>query len=209
MLFILLLLVIVNIVLCTELTDLYFKAHDNNRDGMTAGIQLNLNSSSSCGYEATCSVGGYDGVCVSISEGCCSGTITSNLCPGSSDIRCCTKASCSTPTGSGTCMQTSACTGTSVPGYCAGPSDLQCCVDQGGSSCSTPVGSGTCMQTSSCTGTSVPGYCPGGSDIQCCVKGSTSAHFGIDISSALSSSTASCLASSYSFIIPRLVNTLL
>ena len=36
-----------------------------------------------CGYEATCSAGGYEGVCVSISSGCCSGgTVTSGLCPG-------------------------------------------------------------------------------------------------------------------------------
>lgn len=64
-------------------------------------------------------------VCVSISAGCCSGTVTSNLCPGSSDIKCCTNNPCSTPSGSGTCKQTSACSGTSVPGYCTGPSDLQ------------------------------------------------------------------------------------
>lgn len=87
-----------------------------------------------CGYEATCSVGGIEGVCVSISAGCCNGAVTSGLCPGSSDIRCCTNNPCSTPSGSGVCKQTSACSGTSVPGYCSGPSDLQCCVS-GSSSC--------------------------------------------------------------------------
>eukprot|EP00599_Poterioochromonas_sp_BG-1_P007382 CAMPEP_0173152030 /NCGR_PEP_ID=MMETSP1105-20130129/11966_1 /TAXON_ID=2985 /ORGANISM="Ochromonas sp., Strain BG-1" /LENGTH=102 /DNA_ID=CAMNT_0014067585 /DNA_START=44 /DNA_END=348 /DNA_ORIENTATION=+ len=64
-----------------------------------------------CDYEATCNVGGIEGVCVSISAGCCSGAVTSGLCPGSSDIKCCTSNSCSTPQGSGTCVQTSACSG--------------------------------------------------------------------------------------------------
>lgn len=132
-----------------------------------------------CGYEATCSASGYDGVCVSISAGCCDGgTVTSGLCPGSSDIKCCTKPTCSTPSGSGTCMGTSQCSsqgGSSVSGYCAGPSDIQCCVQQ--SSCSTPSGTGSCMQTSQCSsqgGKSIPGYCDGPSDVQCCVKDSCS-----------------------------------
>ena len=82
-----------------------------------------------CSYSATCTVSGIEGVCVSVSAGCCTGTTTSNLCPGSSDIKCCTNNKCSTPSGSGTCKQTSACSGTSIPGYCTGPSDLQCCVE--------------------------------------------------------------------------------
>lgn len=46
-------------------------------------------------------------------------------------------------------------------------------------------------------GKSYAGYCVGPSDLQCCVKGSppTSSAYGVDISSQLSSSTASCLAS--------------
>lgn len=88
-----------------------------------------------CSYQATCNVGGIEGVCVSISAGCCSsGTVTSGLCPGSSDIKCCTNQGCSTPQGSGTCKQKSACSGTAVAGYCSGPSDLQCCVS-GSSGC--------------------------------------------------------------------------
>jgi len=89
----------------------------------------------SCSYSATCSAGGVSGVCVSISAGCCSGTVTSNLCPGSDDIKCCTNSKCSTPSGSGTCMQTSLSSskgGKSVSGYCTGPTDLQCCVTGGG-----------------------------------------------------------------------------
>ena len=38
-------------------------------------------------YSASCTSNGYTGACVSIAAGCCStGTQTSNLCPGSSDI---------------------------------------------------------------------------------------------------------------------------
>ena len=123
-----------------------------------------------CGYDATCSVGGVSGVCVSISAGCCSGSVTSNLCPGSDDIKCCTNNKCSTPSGSGTCMQTSLCS------------------SQGGSSFS--------------------GYCTGPSDLQCCVKGSppppTSSTYGVDISTTVSSSSASCfVSSSVSYIVPR------
>ena len=49
-------------------------------------------------------------------------------------------------------------------------------------------------------------YCIGESDLQCCVSGSSGTKsYGVDISSAVGSSTASCLASSTykSFIIPR------
>jgi hypothetical protein len=85
-------------------------------------------SLSSCPYTATCVANGIQGVCLSTSNNCCSGQTTSGLCPGSSDIQCCTMNSCSTPHGSGTCLSTSSCTGASYSGYCTGPSDLQCCV---------------------------------------------------------------------------------
>lgn len=108
------------------LVALFFGAFSNvYADNATLGL---------CSYQATCSVSGIEGVCVSISAGCCSGTVTSGLCPGSSDIKCCTNNKCSTPSGSGTCKQKSACSGTAVAGYCSGPSDLQCCVS-GGSGC--------------------------------------------------------------------------
>ena len=120
-----------------------------------------------CSYSATCTVSGIEGVCVSVSAGCCSGTTTSNLCPGSSDIKCCTKNKCNTPYGSGTCMQTSKCSGKSYSGYCTGPSDLQCCV-----SGSPPA--------------------------------PTSSSYGVDVSSTISSSGASCFHSAgISFVIPR------
>jgi len=221
--------------------------------GLQAGLttvptasSLNTSALSTCSYKATCTVSGIEGVCVSISEGCCSGAVASNLCPGDSDIKCCTNNPCSTPSGSGTCMQTSACSGTSVagycsgpsdvqccvgsaptcstpsgsgtckstsdcagtsvPGYCDGPSDVQCCIDTPASSCTTPYGSGTCMDTSSCSKNSVPGYCDGPSNIQCCIDNAPTpdaATSGIDLSTAMSASAGSCLAGSFSFIIPR------
>lgn len=119
-----------------------------------------------CSYSATCSSGGVSGVCVSISAGCCKGTTTPGLCPGSSDVKCCTNNPCSTPQGSGTCMQTSLCSskgGQSISGYCTGPSDIKCCVSGGGSGV-----------------------------------------YGVDISSAQSTSTMSCFKSNgFSFIVPR------
>lgn len=109
---------------------------------LTAASPVQPLNATSCSYEATCSVGGTEGVCVSVSAGCCSGSASSGYCPGSSDIQCCTNAKCSTPEGSGTCKQTSACSGTSVPGYCVGPSDIQCCVSgpAPGGSCSYSCG---------------------------------------------------------------------
>jgi hypothetical protein len=83
-----------------------------------------------------------------------------------------------------------------------------------GEACTTPQGSGTCEPTRRCRrGTSVPGYCPGGNDIQCCVTESpgptpptptpSNGNEGLDFATAISSSTMSCMASSYSFVIPR------
>lgn len=134
---------------------------------------------SSCSYEDTCSVSGFEGVCVSVSAGCCNGgTVTSNLCPGSSDIKCCTQAACSTPSGAGTCMQTSKCRmagGTSFSGYCVGPTDLQCCVDNNDDSVS-PIHT----------------------------DDSNDGVYGVDFSDAISLSIASCLASAgNSFVVPR------
>jgi len=72
--------------------------------------------------------------------------------------------------------------------------------------CTTPEGSGTCISVSQCTNDqhSVPGYCPGSSDIQCCVDGpAAEGVLGLDVCDAVSSSTASCFTSTYSFIVPR------
>lgn len=104
---------------------------------------------------------------------------------------------CTTPYGSGACVDTGDCTGTHYAGYCPGAANIQCCV--GGSSCTTPSGSGTCVDTSVCDGNPVPGYCPGSSSIQCCISGGGGGGggpYGIDISSSLSPSAASCMVNS-------------
>lgn len=75
--------------------------------------------------------------------------------------------SCTTPYGSGTCVDTASCGGFSVAGYCSGSANIQCCIT---TSCSTPAGTGTCKEnTKSCSGTYYGGYCPGPSNVQCCV----------------------------------------
>lgn len=75
--------------------------------------------------------------------------MTSGLCPGSSDIKCCTNNPCSTPQGSGTCKQTTACSGTHVSGYCSGPSDLQCCLGSSGCTLGSAVYAGCNSYSSS------------------------------------------------------------
>ena len=71
---VLVVLVLLNNVISTELTDLYFKGYDENKkDDMNAGVHLHLNNTATCSYEATCEVSNYAGACVSISSGCCSG----------------------------------------------------------------------------------------------------------------------------------------
>lgn len=50
-----------------------------------------------CSYSDVCTVGGIDGICVSKNSGCCTGSLSSGYCPGSSDIQCCTGALCTTP----------------------------------------------------------------------------------------------------------------
>lgn len=81
------------------------------------------------------------------------------------------RTTCSTPDGSGICVDTRLCGGFSVPGYCRGPDDIQCCISE---TCSTPSGSGTCKNTSNdCSGGSfIAGYCPGPDDIGRRVKSS-------------------------------------
>jgi len=109
-------------------------AGDHLRGGARSSNISNTSTLRGCAYDATCSVSGIEGVCVSVSvsEGCCAGTATPGFCPGSDDVQCCTGASCATPIGDGACVQSAACGGISVPGYCDGPSGLQCCVGAGG-----------------------------------------------------------------------------
>jgi hypothetical protein len=168
-----------------------------------------------CCTQNKCSTPSGSGSCMQTSL-CAAygGNSYAGYCSGPDDLQCCVTpvTTCSTPYGSGTCIQTTLCSsqgGVSYPGYCPGASDIQCCVASGPQDpCSTPLGSGSCMATSQCSaqgGTSVPGYCPGSSDNQCCVSGvPTSGQYGFDISTTLSSSSASCLRSSgMSFTIPR------
>lgn len=156
-----------------------------------------------CSYSATCNAGGKEGVCVSISSGCCSGgTDTSGLCPGSSDIRCCTAPTCSTPAGTGSCLDTSACSsqgGKSYSGYCAGPSNLQCCVKENkvcdySATCTASGVTGTCVSISGgCCGTGIvtSGLCPGDSDIKCCTQAKCSTPSG----SGICMQTSACSSS--------------
>lgn len=103
--------------------------------------------------------------------------------------------SCTTPDGSGVCVDVSKCDALAVPGYCKGSSATQCCV---ANSCTTPQGDGQCLQASKCTGTPVSGYCKGPSDIQCCVAGplppSGKGSRGFDLDGPVSGETLSCLA---------------
>ena len=131
----------------------------------------------SCAYTATCTASGVSGVCVSVSAGCCTGgTTTSGLCSGSSDIKCCTNPTCSTPSGSGTCESTtSACSGKFYSGYCTGPSNIGCCVP------TAPVSSPVSQPTPS-----------------------TPSKLGFDLATALPTTTATCFANSgYSYVIVR------
>mmetsp|Transcript_11935 Transcript_11935/g.14442 ORF Transcript_11935/g.14442 Transcript_11935/m.14442 type:complete len:338 (+) Transcript_11935:27-1040(+) len=141
---------------------------------------FNESVTGTCSYSSTCTASGVEGVCVSESDGCCSGgTFTSGLCSGSNDIMCCTNPTCSTPYGTGTCQTTSSCSGDDYSGYCAGPTDMQCCV--GGSDVNDDTGDDRSDDSS-----------PSGTV------------YGVDVSSTVSTSTASCLKSDgVSLIIPR------
>lgn len=80
--------------------------------------------------------------------------------------------SCTTPSGSGTCLSTStSCSGSFYAGYCPGNASIQCCVPKkAAESCSTPRGNGVCKNTAEgCTGAFIKGYCSGGTTNVCCV----------------------------------------
>lgn len=117
----------------------------------------------SCTNEGSCSPGGHASVCMD--KSCCSGgTLTSGLCPGGSNIECCTHPACSTPRGSGHCMSTSECSGTPVSGYCVGPSDIQCCVSSGPTPPTPPT-----PHPSTSRGVDLAGDCSAGT-LACMVK---------------------------------------
>jgi len=114
-----------------------------------------------CWYNnANCTASGVLGFCSSTTASCCpSGTFTSGLCPGTSSVQCCTSPTCTTPQGTGKCIQTSACTGTSVSGYCTGPASLQCCVQgSSGSNYGVDVSTAVSASTFQCMKSSSPSY---------------------------------------------------
>lgn len=138
--------------------------------------------------------------------------MTAGILPGSNltvESSCSSSTGCSVNGVAGFCIDSGCCSGTSTAGYCSGASNIQCCTQ---AKCTTPVGSGTCVSTSSCKGTSYGGYCYGPSNIQCCVSGPvpapvpsppSSSVYGVDMSTTVSTSSASCFASTYKFAIPR------
>lgn len=114
------------------------------RSAALALLVLAQQTSAQYGY---CTANGQNGVCQSTSS--CSGSTTAGLCPGSSDIQCCTYGRCTASGVSGTCESTATCDGTSYArlhtlrqpkadsfnsysGLCPGSSDIQCCIRGGG-----------------------------------------------------------------------------
>jgi len=140
----------------------------------TTGSTPHVSSTGSSGSLAQCQVGGVAGGCTDTTT-CANinGLSTSHLCPGASNIQCCTPVTCSTGSASGTCISTTMCTadhGTSYAGHCAGAANIQCCVQN---SCTVSGVAGKCIDTASCSafgGTSTSGLCAGASNIQCCVE---------------------------------------
>jgi len=58
--------------------------------GTASAADSNINTLSNltmggCDYSETCTVGGIEGSCTSISSGCCSGTATAGYCSGGND----------------------------------------------------------------------------------------------------------------------------
>lgn len=140
-----------------------------------------------------------------VARGMTAGFVAKNVTTGS----CSYSATCGVSGIEGVCVSvsTGCCSGTVTSGLCPGSDDIRCCTNN---PCSTPSGSGTCMQTSICNGTPVAGYCDGPSDLQCCVGGTPgpipvpdATNLGIDVSTTMTASSASCLVNSYSYIIPR------
>lgn len=63
----------------------------------TSALENSTDVLKGCSYTDACTVGGIEGICVSKSSGCCTGTLSSGYCPGSNDVQCCTSPSCTTP----------------------------------------------------------------------------------------------------------------
>lgn len=66
------------------------------------------------------------GTCQQTSDCTTQGFNLAGYCPGSSSIQCCVKKSCSTSSGSGTCMNTGdSCSGSFISGACPGDSSIK------------------------------------------------------------------------------------
>eukprot|EP00727_Mastigamoeba_balamuthi_P013106 m51a1_g8418 hypothetical protein (320) ;mRNA; r:307881-309107 len=105
------------------------------------------------------------GTCADIRTSTCSSGFVSGLCPGDSNIRCCTGALCH-----GQCANTDdyTCSSGFQSGLCAGASNICCCsgtLTRKSGSCG-----GTCadINSNTCSSGFVSGRCPGASNIQCC-----------------------------------------
>ncbi|KAL8778170.1 MAG: hypothetical protein Q9213_007531 [Squamulea squamosa] len=86
------------------------------------------------------------GTCEKTGNCVLSGFNLASYCPNDpNDVECCVKKTCSTPKGSGTCINTAdkgSCKGAMVPGYCPGDDTIQCCVPGASTPSPSPGGSG-------------------------------------------------------------------
>jgi hypothetical protein len=107
------------------------------------------NYSGSCsgggtGGGGSCYAGGVTGTCIDTNVSTCGGTLHTGLCPGASNIRCCTVGgggggggttygSCTYGGQSGVCQNDSQyCAGSYRSGLCPGASSIRCCLGGGG-----------------------------------------------------------------------------
>eukprot|EP00727_Mastigamoeba_balamuthi_P005031 m51a1_g14526 hypothetical protein (601) ;mRNA; r:920077-922599 len=106
-----------------------------------------------------------DGQCADIESNTCSTGFVSGLCPGESNIQCCTGQLCP-----GQCASTDdyTCSSGFTAGLCAGADNVQCC--SGTLAEKTTSCSGTCadINSNTCSSGFEAGLCPGASNIQCC-----------------------------------------
>jgi len=100
----------------------------------------------------------------------------------------------------GACQDNSnPCPGDYQPGVCPGPANIQCCPEP------TPNCNGQCQDNSlSCSGQYAAGQCPGPDNVQCCTHGGGGGAAGLDVSVAVGSDAATCLAQKgYTFAMVR------
>ena len=83
------------------------------------------------------------GSCINTFTTTCGGSLVANLCPGTSEYKCCRSSPSDKPCIGGTCknIYSDTCIGSYAPGLCSGPSNIQCCktVEPGGGGLTYPV----------------------------------------------------------------------